>query len=215
MANGELMGNQDLLAETEIAYELGVRHQFGNHVAIDAAGFLNRYGKLQGWMVGDPTLEFDPQPAIVIPIISANSSSASTHGVETAVTWNVLPSWKLTGSHSWLSMRFSDALPGSLDDVATNRIAPTHQFQVRSNLSLSARVTLDGAAYYVSELAGQDIPAYLRCDVRLGVKLTPNVELSMGGRNLLDDRHPEFRSEDYVRSAERKRSAYLKMSFEF
>jgi iron complex outermembrane receptor protein len=214
MATGELMGNRELLAETEIAYELGIRHQFGNHVAIDVAGFLNRYGKLQGWKVGDPSLEFVPQPVVIIPITSANVSSATTHGVETAVTWNVLPSWKLTGSHSWLSMRYSDGTPTQFG-IGVDPTGPTHQFQVRSNLSLSSKLTLDAAAYYVSALTHQAIPAYLRCDLRLGAKLAHNVELSVGGRNLLDDRHPEFRSEDYIRSAEARRSAYLKISFEF
>ena len=91
--------------------------------------------------------------------------------------------------------------------------SPQHQLQARSSLDLTPRMSFDTLAFYVGELRYLGIPAYVRLDANLIYKITPQLEFSIGGRNLLDDRHPEFRAEDHVRSTEVRRSAWLRLTW--
>jgi iron complex outermembrane receptor protein len=92
---------------------------------------------------------------------------------------------------------------------------PRHQLQFRSNLDVTPTVSFDTAVYYVSALPAIDIPSYVRLDTRFGWRFTKQTEMSIGLQNLLDDRHPEFRPEDYSVISEAKRSAYVKLTWRF
>jgi iron complex outermembrane receptor protein len=68
----------------------------------------------------------------------------------------------------------------------------------------------------VDELPSQDMDSYITLDVRLGWKVRENVELSVVGQNLLDDRHPEYEPEfiDTI-PTEVERSVYGKVMWQF
>jgi outer membrane receptor for ferrienterochelin and colicin len=55
---------------------------------------------------------------------------------------------------------------------------------------------LDASMYYVDKLVEGDIPMYVRVDVGLTWRPTDHLELSVGARNLQDDRHQELSSFD-------------------
>jgi iron complex outermembrane receptor protein len=60
-------------------------------------------------------------------------------------------------------------------------------------LDLPHHVDLDIASRYVSELSNGDVPDYVAVDARLAWRPSDQLELAVVGRNLFDDRHPEFR----------------------
>jgi iron complex outermembrane receptor protein len=67
--------------------------------------------------------------------------------------------------------------------------APTHQLVLRSSYDFAGHFSLDTQFRYVDNV--EAVAAYATADVRLSWRPTANLELSLVGRNLLDDRHPE------------------------
>jgi iron complex outermembrane recepter protein len=203
---GQMMGSHDFLSETETAMEAGYRTQIGSRLAFDIVGFHSRYGGLEGLKIG--TAFFDSAGRLTLPISFCNRSGATVNGIEPAVTWTVLPDWKVTASHSWADYRFP--LGGSAYTLSfSDDNSPTHQFKIRSSANLTRRLSLDLMLYRIGNLAGINVPSYHQFDARLGFRLTRELELSVGGRNLLSDRHLEFAAEDHVRANMVRRAAWL------
>jgi iron complex outermembrane receptor protein len=80
---------------------------------------------------------------------------------------------------------------------------------------LPHRLELDSAVYYTGRLAGPQLPGYARVDARLGWRLTERLETSIGVQNLLDPRHFEFGSGDFVNATQVGRNAYGKFTWRF
>ncbi|MCC6588552.1 MAG: TonB-dependent receptor [Bryobacterales bacterium] len=203
-----LLGNPRILSERLISFEGGYRIQPGPKIALDLAAFYSHYHGLQSILIGDPYAEDTGAGyRIVVPFHYANGDHAAAKGLETIVTYSPLPSWKITGWHSWMAMKVTHEIP-TFETVSAR--PPQHQFHLRSSLDLTTRLSLDALAYRTAALPDTAIPGYTRLDVRLGFKITPSLELSLGGRNLANARHPEFVSPDeYVRPAQSRRSAFV------
>ena len=210
---GEVNGNPNFRSEVEHAYEAGFRTQATPTVSVDIATFGNRYLNLQTWQTLAPQVDFSRgYPQVIVANQFANGTSATTYGAETAITWLARSNWKFNASHSWLKLVGGEK---SLDSGSSLPLdnSPQHQAQARSSLDLTSRVSVDTLAFYVGELRTLRIPAYVRLDANLIFKISPQLEFSLGGRNLLDDRHPEFYAEDHVRSTEVRRSAWLRLTW--
>lgn len=67
----------------------------------------------------------------------------------------------------------------------------------------------DVTARYVDALSAPQVPSYLVFDVRFAWQIE-DMELSVVGRNLGDNQHPEFRSADQV-----PHSVYAKVSWRY
>jgi iron complex outermembrane receptor protein len=76
--------------------------------------------------------------------------------------------------------------------VASEGNDPHDQVYLRSSMDLPHHVELDVAPRYVSKLSNGDVPAYFAVDARLAWRPNDRLELAVVGRNLFDDRHPEF-----------------------
>ena len=63
---------------------------------------------------------------------------------------------------------------------------------LRSLLNLRHDLEFDATVFYVDKLKDIDLPSYVRLDVRLGWIVSPDLELSLSGIDLLDNAHPEF-----------------------
>jgi iron complex outermembrane receptor protein len=84
--------------------------------------------------------------------------------------------------------------PGSADvfgvDYAGND--PDYQVTLRSLMDVGRRTTLDVSMRAIDSLPSPAVPAYTAVDVRLNFRVTDNLEIGIGGYNLLDDSHVEF-----------------------
>ena len=186
-----VLGNQNLVSEQLLAYELGYRIQPATTLALDIAAFYNVYKDVIGLQAGQPFLEFTPPPPhLAIPLFFSNNLGARTKGVEFSATYKPSQWWKLATGYSWLQMR-QTAPPGS-SSLMLPGDNPRHQFNVRSYWSLPLALEFDTAVFYTSRLAGQLLPDYTRLDTRLGWRPEKNLEFSFALQNLLDPRHPEF-----------------------
>ncbi|MEX1167914.1 MAG: TonB-dependent receptor, partial [Hydrogenophaga sp.] len=102
-------GNPNVQSETMLSREIGYRGQFGSEVNLDATAFYNTYDNVVSREYGSPQIG----QYITIPITFANQIVGKTYGVELAGNWQVMPSWRLHGSYSWLKMDLKPRAGGS------------------------------------------------------------------------------------------------------
>ena len=189
-----VFGSHQFNSEDLLAYELGYRVQATSNLSLDIATFYNNYSNLRTAEPGAPFLEGSPAPTdIVVPLIARNKMSGGTYGVELFADWKVIPKWRLTGSYSYLQMDIHKNLD-SLDPTPDNPngSSPRHQWYLRSSIDLPKHFDQDTTLRFVDNLPSLGLPSYYSLDAHLGWKPVRNIEFSIGGQNLLDNRHLEF-----------------------
>lgn len=173
-------GNREFESEELTAFEFGFREQPTEQFSWDLAVFLHEYRNLTGSAPGFP---FGGGPSFQ-PITVVNSGNGHTYGFELAANYQIAPAWSLSGAYSFLRM--------DLDGDGSEGESPRNQFYAMSSWDICDDVELDVIARYVDQLSGFPVDSYFTADVRVGWHLTPNMELSLIGRHLLDAEHPEF-----------------------
>jgi iron complex outermembrane receptor protein len=211
---GLLSGNPNFQPETALAYEAGYRNQPARWVTVDLATFFCDYRDLRTMDIGAPFLETGPPPALVVPMQFGNSAAGHTYGIEMATNWSLTRKWRLTGNYSWFRYGLDRAHLAAQDiPLDIEGSSPAHQVQFRSQLDIGRKLTLDTGIYFVSALTGIDVPGYVRTDARLGWRLTRAVAVSLAGQNLLNGRHLEFATTDYVQCSQPGRAVQLKVTW--
>jgi iron complex outermembrane receptor protein len=190
-----VFGDHKFESEHLAAYEAGYRLQATPSFSVDVATFYNSYSNLLSAEPGTPFVEADPLPVhITAPLVASNKISGPTYGGELFAQWKRLHNWKVSGAFTYLNMdirRNADSLDTSTPDPAG--ASPKYQYYFRSSLDLPWNIQKDVTLRYVGKLAGLNIPSYYSLDAHIGWKATRNLELSIGGRNLLNKEHLEFR----------------------
>lgn len=210
---GEFRGSRDFDSEDVVAYEVGYRVQPAARFNVDLAAFYNEYDDLNT----NERLPVVPGAPAVLPLFAANGMEGETYGAELVSNLEVTDTWRLMGSYSLLKMNLR-LKPSSNAFGSENAEgdSPQNQFHVRSYWDLPHRIRFDTAAYYVDNLSNQNVPSYIRLDVRLGWRPTDSLELELVFQNLLDDRHPEFGSTSLlVTPTQIERSVYGRLTWAF
>jgi iron complex outermembrane recepter protein len=184
-----ILGNPAIEAEDLLAFEMGYRAQPTESFSWDLATFYNDYTDLSGpTAAGFPF--FDPGlGALVVPQTLDNILSADTYGAELSSTLMLNPDWRLSGAYTLL---YLDVHTAAATDI-TEGASPHNQANLRSSWNLRENLDLDIIGRYVDNLPAVGVASYVAMDVRLGWRPAPNWEWAIVGRNLLDDRHAEFR----------------------
>ncbi|MFO1488483.1 MAG: TonB-dependent receptor [Verrucomicrobiota bacterium] len=186
-----LVTGPDLKSENLLACEVGYRIQPSRKVSIDLAAFYNDYQHSIGV---SPFLRFYPGSPIGIAEAEwRNNETATSYGTEVSVTISPTDHWRLTASY-WLLLRDVDGA------VQLETADPRHQFALRSSLDLGRRASVDAQLRYVEQFDG--VPTSLTADVRLGFRLTQQLELSLVGQNLFNAAHLEQGSPPLAVTAE-------------
>lgn len=187
----------DFRAETLNAYEIGYRGRPSERTSVSVSAYYNDYDDLR-------TVDIDP--LTIFPLRLANTARGTVHGVEAWATWDPTDRWRLTASVAWLDKDL-ELDPGSQDisGIASGGDDPTAYAKLRSQINLTDRLELDVGLRAYDRLAMVD--GYVEADARLGWRVTDRLEVSLAGRNLLNDRHVE--SDDAGRRFEVGRSVWL------
>lgn len=193
-----IIGNRDLESETVLTYELGYRRKFGDSLTLDIAGHYSEY---DDFVAIGPTGLFD------------NLNTAEAYGVEIASTWDVADNWRVKSSYTFLRTQVHGPVGVDESDEASH---PQHQLQLQSYLDITEDLEFNAALYYVDNIPAFDAEAYIRLDLGLTWRPSPNVEIALWGQNLLDPEHPEAESTLLSNSpAEMERSVYLQATFRY
>lgn len=191
VANGvlqyEFAGGPDFESEIADVFELGYRSQPTPEVSWSITGFYSDYHRLR-------TIDPNPEgPGFIF----ANRGKAKSYGVESWASWQLRSNWRV---HGGLVLQHIDIslTPDSEDIFGTTGVQngdPDYYGILRSSYDISDEITFDATLRHTAELEAYDIPAYTSLDLRLAWTIRPNLELSLLGKDLLDDSHPEFGTE--------------------
>ncbi len=209
-------GNDEFHSEELLAYELGLRYQPRDNLSLDLTLYHHDYDELE-------TLELRADPQGVPYLAFDNNLLADTQGAELSVDWQPLEWWRLQlgYSHYRISSRLSTS-SSPLGAIAPNGLStPRHQYSLRSLMDLGGDLSLDLWLYHAGEIvqsgyiSGQPVPAYTGLNLRLAWRPRENLELSLIGRDILDDHHLEFVGESYLMPTEIERSIYGQLRLNF
>jgi len=188
-------GSSDFEAERMVGYEAGYRARAGSQVYVDVAAFHNGHRGLGSFGLGQVSIEQTPPPVhAIVDVLYVNGVSGSSNGFELSPDWQPRAWWRLRGAYSYVRFNLANT-PGSIDVNAVNRYSgssPHHQGRFESQLNLPGATELDTTYRYVSSLPFQKIAAYHTVDMRIGWTMSPRVEVSVAGQNLLAPYHSEF-----------------------
>ncbi|HJS90058.1 MAG TPA: TonB-dependent receptor [Steroidobacteraceae bacterium] len=185
-----LQGSSTFISEKLIAYEIGYRGQIGARFGSSLSTFYNVYQDLR-------STSFTPGP--IIPFYFANNLEGDTYGLEFSGDYQVRPGDSLHLGYDLLKEHLRIA-PGQVDiNQGLNETAdPQHQFFLRSSMDLPRHVQFDAALRWIDTLHNNNgptvgtVPAYFELDSRLAWQVSPQIELSVDGRNLLHAEHVEY-----------------------
>ena len=203
-----IRGSRGFDSEKLLAYELGYRAQLDPRISVDVAAFYNDYDQLR-------SLEQDPAAPTQFQL--SNKLYGETCGIEAAATLKLTDWWRLKPAYTLLEMDLHKR-SGSTDvtSVQDEGKSPQQQFMLRSQMDLPHNISFDCTLRYVDSLPALAISSYLALDVRLGWKPTKNLEVAVGGQNLLQDHHAEF-SPSFIQTqrAQIERGIYGKITVRF
>jgi iron complex outermembrane receptor protein len=181
-APGFLEPASDFESEKLMAYEIGYRGQPTTNTSLSTTLFLHDYSDLRVLAVSPTSglFTFD------------NKMEGIIYGIEAWGDYQVRPWWRLSAGFT-LMQKNLDLKPGAvtaaLDQHAGND--PDHQFSIRSSMDLLDNVEFDIGLRSIDDLPNPTVPSYLELDARIAWQVTDQLELSISGFNLLDNRHPE------------------------
>jgi iron complex outermembrane receptor protein len=193
----EVLGNTHLNAERLVAYEGGYRGLWGKRVYFSVSGFHNVYDDLiaQGapFLGNATTPPFEPG-SLLIGFQYRNGIRGTTDGFEMAPELQATSWWRFKAAYSYLHVNLED-VPGfnyPLTLTTLHGSSPNSQVVARSQIDLPKHFEFDQTFRYIGALPAQGVEAYETADVRFGRHLSPGLDLSVVGQNLLQPHHEEF-----------------------
>lgn len=202
-----LTGSDAYQSEELLAYEVGYRLSVSKFVSLDLAAFYNDYNRLRSFNTGSLSLNND---IISQSLIINNATQGNTYGFESTAAWSMLNWWRWDLSYSYIKDRIpgDDAFPQQKVSIRT-ALTPWDNI----NIDFWLRYNDNATVFTVQEPIR--INSYVTLDMRLGWQAHKQLELSVTGQNLLDNRHLEFVQESLTQPTEIPRGIYGKIAWQF
>lgn len=200
-----LLSNRDFESEVLVAYELGYRVKPVEHLALDFALYYNDYTNLRS---------AEPRGPLGFPLVLENKLEGNSYGGALSAQWRITDWWELNGSISVLQIDLNPA-PGSsgISNGSGEGNDPNCSLVAHSMLDLPGNIKFDTVLRFVNDLPQPATPAYLTMDLRVAWSPIKNLELSVVGRDLFDNEHPEFRGTTITREVGRSVFAMFKWTY--
>ena len=207
-----LAGSDQFTSETVIAYEAGIRGQLAQRVIGSAAVFYNDYRKIR-------SIAFTP--VTVFPLVIGNDVEGRSHGVELTMDAEISDRVRLRAGYTYLKSDLRVRSGGVDVNNALNETSdPEHHASIGTSIDFPRGVEFDTHLRWVDTLENNNegqvgtVPSYLDLNVRMGVHVSDNVEISIVGKNLLDDHHQEIGGTGMNR-VEIRRSVFAKVALRY
>jgi iron complex outermembrane receptor protein len=179
------VGNQDLVNERLIAYELGYRGLLADNLELNIEGFFNRHTNL----------------ILRTPDTHINGLGIETYGIETSVNYQPFDWWLVKAFHAYEHQtdenRINQIDEGSVQvwTVPNNKLGLTNRFYIDKKTTLNTQLFWSDTFFDRSRPANR-IDPYFRFDVRLGRQIWDGAaEIAFGVKNLTDQTHYEGSSD--------------------
>jgi iron complex outermembrane receptor protein len=197
-----VVGGPNFQSEVAKVVELGFRAREGQTISYSITGFVHFWDKLRS--------------GSAIPVEIENKIEGEIYGVEASIDYQPVSWWLLSAGLTYLDEHLK-LDRDSTDQVGVNnptlRNDPDYHGLLRSSFDLPHDVELDFKLFRVGSLPQPVVPSYTELDVRVSWHVTPRVELSLVGRNLLHDSHPEYG--DPLPRSEIERNVYGQVRWRF
>lgn len=176
----------DFQPEELTAYELGYRAQPSPKLSVSVSTFYNDYTDLRS---------IEPSPGYQLPLMFANLMAGHTDGVEAWGDYAILAWWRLAAGANWLheALHFEPASSG-IGGLALAGDDPSYQLSLRSSMDIGRHWQLEIDLRRVGALPDPVSPPYTEADTRIAWAVSPTLDLSLVGANLLHPHHLEFGS---------------------
>lgn len=213
------LGSKEFESEHLDAYELGWRWHANERVLVDATTFINKYDALLTYLVlpipPNPDTRYLEQGYVGVMGITDNFSSGESRGFELAIDYLATERWKLKTTYTYFNFDSSKNPENSVSAAEGFELqSPEHQARLTSYHTLPDRWEFDWTLRYVDDLFIGYIPAYTEFDMRIGRQITPDLMVSLVGKNLLDPSKPEFVDSNYgPYLTELQRSAFVQLDW--
>ena len=171
-------------SEKLIAYEAGWRAQLARNATISVSAYFNDYDDLR---------TTSPDPVTVLPVKFGNGWEGHAYGVDVWGSYSPFPWWRIDPGFTLLRKDFH-LKPGEADIAGVQTVLghdPNHQVFIKSYVDLPQGLELYIGLRQIGSLPDIGVPSYFEVDVRLGWRVTPALELSVAGHNLVHARHAE------------------------
>jgi iron complex outermembrane receptor protein len=201
-----LSGSTGFRPETLTAYELGTRVQASPRASFSISTFYDVYDNLRS---------IDPGTSPTgLPLQFGNLMAGDVFGVEVWGTYQVTDWWRLSAGFN-LQHEDLQFLPGSLQAAGLAFVAddPGHQASLHSAMDLGHGVTWDAYLRDVGMLPHPGVPEYVELNMRIGWDITPRVQVSLSGFNLLHAQHLEFYEDGTTTEVPRSIFAQVRVRF--
>lgn len=200
-----VVGNKNYRSEHVLAWEAGYRGQWARQLSVEAAAFYNRYDNLltledrNGCVAGVPAPSLETTylaqfgtPNLLCALQFDNLGRATMYGLELSADWRPRDDWRLRAGYTWLHSSMSvTANSRDIRTQNTEKSDPGNQWYLQSSHDVAPNLTLDWTLRHVGASPGLGVSAYQTLDAKLSWKPKAGLELSLIGRNLNDQSHPE------------------------
>ncbi|MBZ0257215.1 TonB-dependent receptor, partial [bacterium] len=210
-------GDSGFDSEDLLAYEVGYRYLYSEKFTFDAALFYNQYNRLRSATADVITLS-DNGLYAVAPLLADNDMDGETYGVELAADFTPIDWWTWSLTYTWMDIQLHLPHDNPITDVLSDENGtPHHQASLRSSIDIGSDVEFDLWLRYTDKLPTYAVPSYFSLDARLSWSPSDNLELAVGGQNLLSDNHAEFTRSNFFAAmpSEVDRQVYAKVTWKF
>lgn len=217
-----VIGNEDFESEELIAYEAGYRWQPGFNLSLDLAVFYNDYNDTYTVAQVSPTLA---------DFTFVNGSEGDSHGLEAVVDWKPADWVSFQAVYSYIDMSFEvdgSAASEVVADVFTNFVensSPQNQVSLRSTIDFAKNWKLNLWLRYIDDIVVINsenvlggvfgIDDYFIFNANVTWAVTKNIEFTLAGQNLLEDRQLQYASEYTTPPTAIERGFYGKVTWRF
>jgi iron complex outermembrane receptor protein len=178
-----LLPAPDFESEQLLAYEVGYRAQPASNLSLSISVYYDIYHDVRATTI---------TPVTVLPIQLRNDHYGHVYGVEAWANYNPIAWWRLEFGVNALHKALKTK-PGKIVIAPDQSLGndPDYQVFLRSSFAIARDVDLDIGARIIDALADPAVPSYIALDTRLAYRFSDQLELSLTGQNLLENRHPE------------------------
>ena len=196
---------EDFEREQVVAYEAGFRTAPRAQFSLSVSAFYNDYEDLR-----TVTLH----PVTILPLRFANGGEGHSWGLEAWGSYDLSARWRFSAGGAYLEKSF-EVTPGQIDisNLASVGDDPKLHGFVEAHGWLSEAVDLSVRVRAADDLPVSGVEGYVQADARLSWHLPGGMELTLAGRNLLEEGHVE--TGDLARRRAFGRSASLQLRVGF